>query len=409
MKFSTRIDFSATRNSLDLERARRVREGLPIFDLSQSNPTKTGLFFPPELLAGALGSRANSSYRPDPRGLSDARLAIASVLAGERKSGKSVSAIDPAHLLLCASTSEAYSYLFKLLCDPGDAILVPRPGYPLFDHLAALESVRAVGYRLDYRHPAGWSIDLEALEESLEQQDAELASGRRIKAIVLINPNNPTGSYIHEKEAAAIIEFCRRHDLALIADEVFHGYALEPRADRVSFLGLEEVPTFTLDGFSKRLCLPQAKLGWIHVSGPSGTVEASMGALEMISDTFLSAGSPVMNAAGTLLAESASIAAQVRSRMREVLSIYRSILEGEGSAHRILACEGGWTALVQSPAYEREERLALDLLREEGIFVYPGYFFDMEREAHFAFSLILEPEEAAKAAVRYKAFFDRFK
>jgi aspartate/methionine/tyrosine aminotransferase len=409
MKFSTRIDFSASRNSLDLERARRVREGLPIIDLSQSNPTKTGLFFPPEILAGALGARANSSYRPDPRGLTEARLAIASVLAAERKPGTAASAIDPAHLLLCASTSEAYSYLFKLLCDPGDAVLVPRPGYPLFDHLAALESVRAIGYRLDYRHPAGWSIDLEALKDSLERQEAELASGRRIKAIVLINPNNPTGSYIHEKEAAALIELCRRHDLALIADEVFHGYAVEPKADRVSFLGLEEVPTFTLDGFSKRLCLPQAKLGWIHASGPSGTVESSMGALEIISDTFLSAGTPVMNAAGALLAEGPTITAQVLSRMRDVLSVYRGILEGKDSPHRILACEGGWTALVQSPAYEREESLALDLLREEGIFVYPGYFFDMEREAHFAFSLILEPQEAEKAASRYRAFFDRYK
>lgn len=409
MKFSTRIDFSASRNCLDLERARRVREGLPIFDLSQSNPTKTGLLFSPETLVEAFASTSNSRYMPDPRGLADAREAIASLLVAEAKVRDANVGIDPAHLLLCASTSEAYSCLFKLLCDPGDAVLVPRPGYPLFEHLAALESVQAIGYRLEYRHPAGWSIDIEALEDSLAQQAASCAPGRRIKAIVLINPNNPTGSYVHAQELSAIVGLCRRHDLALIADEVFHGYGLEPGTERISCLGLDAVPTFTLDGFSKRLCLPQAKLGWIHASGPSGSADASIAALELISDTFLSAGTPVMNAARSLLAAGPALADKVRARMREVLAVYREILEGENSPHRILACEGGWTVLVQSPAYEREESLALGLLRDEGIFVHPGYFFDMEREAFFAFSLILEPQEARMAAERYRAFFDRYK
>jgi len=397
MKFSKRIDFSAARNDLELERSERRRLGLPVFDLSQSNPTKTGFAHQSSELALALSSEENRLYSPDPRGLARGRADIASHLS---LSGKSV---DANHLLLCASTSEAYSYLFKFLCDPGESVLVPRPGYPLFDHLAALESVRALGYRLEYRHPCGWSIDLSSLREILEGPD-----GASVKAIVLINPNNPTGSYLHETELAAIIELCRCHSLAIISDEVFHGYELEPREGRVSLRGREDVLTFVLDGLSKRLCLPQMKLGWISVSGPEEEVESAIGALDLISDAFLSAGTPIMNAVGKLLSRENETVSAVRERMRSVYGIYREILEYEGSPHRVLACEGGWTALVQSPRFACEEELARGLLRDEGIYVHPGFFFDMEKEAYFAFSLIIDPEEARLAAVKYRAYFDRF-
>jgi aspartate/methionine/tyrosine aminotransferase len=311
--------------------------------------------------------------------------------------------IDENRLILCASTSEAYSYLFKLLCDPGDAVLVPRPGYPLFEQLASLESVKALGYRLEYSHPSGWSIDIQSIRSAFEGPD-----GKRIKALVLINPNNPTGSYLREEELGPVVELCREYSLALIADEVFYGFDLEPRKGRVSLLGNDKMLTFTLDGLSKRLCLPQMKLGWIYISGPEAEAAHAAAALELISDTFLSAGAPVMNAVGGLLAREDEIRGAMRSRMAEVMGIYREIIGFQGSPHRILACEGGWTALVQSPRFAGEEELARGLLREEGIYVHPGFFFDMENEAYFAFSLILRPEDARSAAVKYRAFFDRF-
>jgi alanine-synthesizing transaminase len=397
MRFSGRIDFSAETNELDRERSERRRLGAPILDLSQSNPTRTGLIFPAALASKALSSAENSSYCPDPRGLPAARAAIAAHLSATGP------AAEESRLLLCASTSEAYSYLFKLLCDPGEAVLVPRPGYPLFDHLAALESVRAVGYRLEYEHPWGWSIDLSGLSALLESPE-----NSAIKAIVLINPNNPTGSYVRAAELDSILALCARHSIAIIADEVFFDYQLDPASVPVSLRGASDIPIFTLDGLSKRLCLPQMKLGWIHVGGPEREARRALSALELISDNFLSAGAPIMNAVGELLAAEAEIQAAVNTRMKTVMGIYREILCGDGSSHRLLRCGGGWTALVSSPRFASEDELARGLLREEGLFVHPGYFFDMEKEAHFAFSLILRPEEAREAALKYRDFFARF-
>jgi len=397
MNFSKRIDFFADRNRLDLERGQHLRSGLPLFDLSQSNPTMTGLTHTTEELEEAFANGRNVIYSPDPKGIFQSRTEIAHHL---EHSGLSV---DPDGLFLCASTSEAYSYLFKLLCDPGDAVLVPKPGYPLFDHLAALESVDAVGYRLEYDHPLGWSIDIASMEKILEAQ-----GGERVKAIVLINPNNPTGSYVHSSELRAILELCHRHSIALISDEVFFGFPLEPRAEPISLLGNSEVLTFVLDGLSKRLCLPQLKLGWISVSGPDEQVSKAKSALEIISDTFLSAGTPIMNAAGLLLRNEETIRLQTLERMKEVLGIYREALVYEGSPHRILACEGGWTMLVQSPRFAGEEELARGLIQEMGIYIQPGYFFDMEKEAYFAFSLIVKPEEARRAVRKYREYFERY-
>ena len=398
MGFSKRIDFSAVRNTLDLERGERLRRGLPLLDLSQTNPTTTGLGHSAEELNAALADDGNVAYLPDPKGLARARSEIARHV--EEGSGLTV---DPAKMILCASTSEAYSYLFKLLCDPGEAVLVPKPGYPLFDHLAALESVEAQGYRLEYHHPGGWSIDIASMEKILDAP-----GGKRVKAIVLINPNNPTGSYVQAQEADAVLELCRRHSLALISDEVFFGYPLEPRADPASLIGKGRVLTFVLDGLSKRLCLPQMKLGWICVSGPEEQASRAVGALELISDAFLSAGTPIMNAAGSLLRAEGDIRLPVIERMKEVMGIYRETLAFDGSPHRILACEGGWTALVQSPRFATEEELARGLIREKGLYVQPGYFFDMEKEAFFAFSLILRPEDARLAALAYRDYFGRF-
>ncbi len=393
MELSGRLEFKARRNQLETVLQEKKLSGESVFDLSQSNPTRTGLIHESGRLAHALANEANALYDPNPKGLLAAREAI--VRNSQNRDRLSVD-----RTVICASTSEAYSHVFKLLCNPGDAVLVPRPGYPLFDHLAALEAVQAIPYRLEYEHPHGWSIDLASIRSVLEGP-----SGTNMKAIVLINPNNPTGSYVDTWEVDAITDLCMRHSIAIIADEVFLGYTLDGKAEPHSLAGEDRVLTFTLDGFSKRLCLPQIKLAWVYVSGPR--CDEAVEALELISDTYLSAGAPAMNAAPALFALEPPMSERVRTRMKQVMDVYSSVLCGKGSPHRILSCQGGWTALVQSPRFLSEEEIALGLLRESGLHVHPGYFFDMESEAFFAFSLIIEPESALAAAKKYLAYFDK--
>lgn len=415
MRFSTRTDFFADRNRLEIERQKLLRlareGGRRLFEMSESNPSRVGLGPDPNILAQAFSDPGNCVYEPSPRGLAKARRAVAERLesiarneGGMKRGFGGASPVEPESLVLCASTSEAYSYLFKILGDPGDAVLVPKPGYPLFDHLAALESLVPLGYPLEYGAGTGWRIDLDRLSGMLADDRAG-----RIRAIVLINPNNPTGSYVGNEEGREVARLCDRHGIALIADEVFHPYRLEAGAGISSFYGFEEVLTFVLDGFSKRLCLPQAKLGWISVSGPEKEKERALLALDLAADTFLSAGTPVMNAAGALLAQEPSVEAKVLDRCKVNLAAYRGILEYPGSPHRVLRCEGGWTALVRSPRFDSEEELCLELLRRKGLSVQPGHFFDMEQEAHFAFSLILRPEDARWAAQEYADFFEQYR
>jgi hypothetical protein len=397
MNFSTRTDFFTEKNALSLEKRKHLEAGKQVIDLSESNPTRAGIVLGEERIREAFDVAANGLYEPNPRGLPKARIDIAKRLMQQKKR------VDPETLFLTASTSEAYSYIFKLLCSPGDSILVPKPGYPLFDHLATLESVHPIGYRLEYNHPFGWCIDIESIKNAIES-----GQGRRIKAIVLINPNNPTGSYVKQGELDKIINICMHNDLAIISDEVFHGFSVAPHIDAPSLYGLEAVLTFTLDGFSKRLCLPQMKLGWISLSGPGRLVAKAVEGLEIICDTFLSAGTPVMNASGMLLEAEDGVLSTVRDRMQKNLATYSEVLEYSSSPHRVLTCEGGWTALIQSPGFASEETLALELLRKEGIYVQPGHYFDMDREAFFAFSLILEPSIARHAALGYDKFFREF-
>jgi aspartate/methionine/tyrosine aminotransferase len=391
MSFSPRSDFGAQPNLLAKLKARKLALGERILDMSASNPTVLGLLHDPEVLASAFSSPSNIRYEPDPRGLVRAREAVAEATGA-----------DPSSLFLCASTSEAYGWLFKLLCEPGEAVLVPRPGYPLFDHLAGLEGVRALGYPQEYAHPRGWSIDLDELRCILDSPE-----GGKVRAVVLINPNNPTGAYVQEAEREALLEICERHGLALVVDEVFFGFPLEARQGRASFLGESRVPCFVLDGLSKRLCLPQAKLGWISVSGPENAVAEALARLDIIADAYLSAGTPVMNALPELFVLEGGMKASVLGRMESAMSAYREVLEYRDSPHRVLRCEGGWTALVESPRLADEEELALELLEQENVYAHPGYFFDMEREPHFAFSLILDDEAAREGASRYRALFDR--
>jgi Aspartate/tyrosine/aromatic aminotransferase len=281
-------------------------------------------------------------------------------------------------------------------------VLIPKPGYPLFEHLAALEHVRTLAYPLEYAHTSGWHIDTDAIGETLSGVE-----GARIKALVVINPNNPTGSYIRRAERAILLDLCERHGLALISDEVFFDFPLDDLVERESFIGETRVLTFVLDGLSKRLGMPQMKLGWIAASGPEASVAAAKRRLELIADTFLSAGTPIMNALPELLGRESEFIRQMLLRTRANYAQYRAILErSENSPHRVLSCQGGWTALVESPAYLDEERIAQMLLETNGISAQPGYFFDFERGVHFAFSLIIPECDAEACCDEYRAFFD---
>jgi aspartate/methionine/tyrosine aminotransferase len=390
--FSSRIPGSASPNALALALAKRRALGLPILNMVESNPTRVGFERPASAFLEPLARAEDLDYAPEPRGLKRPREALAAYLSARG------AAIRPGELFLCASTSEAYGWLFKLLCEPGDAVLVPKPGYPLFDYLAGLECVEARPYPLDYAHPRGWLIDLDAMEAALRRG--------RVKAIVLINPNNPTGSYVGEAERRAVLDLAGRYGAALIVDEVFLGFPVESGGG-FSFRGENSVLCFVLDGLSKLLGLPQMKLGWISVSGPQGPVAEAEGRLEIIADTYLSAGTPVMNALPSYLAEAPAFAMTAGERIRANLASLRSILEDRESPHRVLRCDGGWTALVEAPRIDSEEELALALLAEEGLALHPGYYFDMASEAYFAVSLILRPAELEEGARRYRSFFDR--
>jgi len=390
--FSRRIPVSREPNALGRAFSEARASGRRVINLAESNPTRVGAALPAERVLPALARPAALSYEPDPRGLSAARSAVASWYASEG------CPVDPRDLFLAASTSEAYGWLFKLLADPGDSVLVPKPGYPLFEYLAGLEGVEAVPYPLEYLHPAGWSIDLDALESALKT--------RRPKAVVLIHPNNPTGSYIGRRERSRVLDLCGESGAVVIADEVFLPYPLEDPAEP-SFAGESEVPCFVLNGFSKLLGLPQMKLGWIVLAGPARYREEAAGRLEIIADTYLSTGAPILNAAGDLLPLAPGFVEGLRGRLAENLGFLRGSLEGEGSPYRVLRCSGGWTAVLELPRILPEEELALGLLREEGIFVHPGYFFDFPREAFLALSLLPRTEDFREGAGRLRAYLDR--
>ena len=401
--FSRRLPWPVRPNALSRTRAQLLAEGRDLLDWSDSNPRHA---LPLEGL-GAMdlallfSEEANQGYEPDPRGLLRAREALALRSAGRRPTSGARRDLDPDRYFLTASTSEAYGWLFKLLCDPGDAILVPSPGYPLFEYLAGLEGVDALPWRLEYLHPHGWCVDFESIEEGLRAGREGRAP--RVRAIVLINPNNPTGSYIARDERERIVSIAEREGLALIVDEVFFDFAVEG-AGR-SFEGEDSVLTFVLDGLSKGSGLPQLKLGWIGASGPSLLFEEAMERLEIIADSYLSAGTPVMNALPALLKATPAFSEALRRRLAANLAALRRGLEGPSSPHRVYRCEGGWTALIESPRYFDEEETALRLLREAGLWVQPGHFFDMEKESVFAASLILPEARFADGIRRYAAWF----
>jgi hypothetical protein len=380
--FSSRTRWDLRRNRLTALIEARRAAGAPIVDLTQSNPTQVGIAYPPGLLR-PLADASALRYEPAAFGLAGAREAVA---ADYRRRGVDVA---PSDVLLTASSSEAYAFLFKLLCDPGQGVLVPRPSYPLFEYLAGLEGVAVGHYPL--RHDGEWHVDLAALAQAF-------TPGTR--AVVVVNPNNPTGSYLKREEAAGIQEIAARHGAAVISDEVFADYAFRPDPRRVSCLaGPSEAMTFCLGGLSKSCGLPQLKLGWIAVSGPPSLRDEALARLELVADTYLSVGTPVQRALPDLLAGGPEVRAAIAARVAGNLDFLRS-RTAPPSPVSLLDPEGGWYAPLRIPATLTEDERIVRLLEDDGLLVHPGYFFDFPHEAYLVVSLLPEPETFGAAVDR---------
>jgi aspartate/methionine/tyrosine aminotransferase len=373
--FSSRLHWGLQPNALArlLEQQRRI--AAPILDLTESNPTRVGLRYPEPGILAAIAKLGSLCYEPVPCGLLSAREAVADYY---QKRGFPMA---PERILLTASTSEAYAYLFKLLAEPGDEILIPRPSYPLFEFLAGLESVSAVSYPLRYH--GGWGLHMEALASAIRT---------KTRALVIVNPNNPTGSFLKRRELDALASLCAQSGLAIISDEVFSDYSLAPDCERVPTLaGENRVLAFCLGGLSKAAGLPQLKLGWIALAGPSALRESALARLELIADTYLSLGTPVQHALPDLLALGGEVRVQIQERTKTNLGFLRGAI-GAASPCTLLEVEGGWYAILQVPRTRSEEQWCLDLLGKDNVLVQPGYFYDLEGEAYLVVSLLPPPE-----------------
>ncbi len=391
--FSDRVPWPDRENRLTQALRRRRAAGDAVIDLTETNPTRVGLDYPDAAIAQAMADPAATRYTPDPRGLVTAREAVCGWLCARGRDA----GVD--RLVLTASTSEAYALLFKILCAPGDSVLVPSPSYPLFDHLARLEGVSAVPYRLDAEH--GWRLDPAALSDALAQ-------ARHPRAVIVVNPNNPTGTALRAEERDALDRFCAARGLAVISDEVFFEHLFAPgvrssaRQDDppVSLAaGRPEALTFILGGLSKSCGLPQLKLGWIATAGPGPLSEEALGRLEFAADSYLSVGTPVQLAAERLLTLGDRIGRQIAERV----GINRNLLFErirEGSPVALEPADGGWSAVLRVPAIRSEEELVLLLLQQDGVLVHPGFFFDFPREAYLVVSLLPPPGEFASGLER---------
>lgn len=374
--FSSRIKWDLSANRLaGLLEAKRAA-GRSVLDLTEANPTRAGLLTTGHELLESFTRPEILTYDPQPRGLQPAREAVRDYYA-ER--GPTTPA-DNIHLT--ASSSEGYSWLFKLLADHGQAVLVPQPSYPLFEFLATLEGVRLIPYQLRYYHHLGWRIDFDSIEEVME---------RDVRAIILVSPNNPTGSFIKHDELAKLNRLCLDRGVALIVDEVFSDYTIDDDPRRVaSMVGNEPTLTFVLSGLSKVLALPQMKLGWIVTSGPRDLVSDAIERLDLIADTFLSVGAPVQHALPNWFTHRTRLQSGILDRVRTNLEFLANHPNLE--PNRLLRYEGGWYATLEIPRYIPEEELILRLLDQDDILIHPGYFFDFEREAFLVLSLLPEPQ-----------------
>ena len=376
--FSARTLHESEPNALTYALRARRKAGLPTLDLTQSNPTVTALPYDEKRLLSALSDPRALRYEPESFGLSSARRAVQAL---QREAGFE---LGLPQILLSSSTSEAYAFLFKLLCDPGDEVLIPRPSYPLFEHLAALEQVSVVNYALGY--DGAWHIDFDSLRRGLSS---------RTRAIVVVSPNNPTGSFLKRDELAALSSF----GLPLISDEVFASFPLGADARRAqSVLEAEGVLCFALGGLSKLCALPQLKLAWTSIAGPREQLAQALPRLELIADTFLSPNTPVQWGLPEILATRAPVQRALQTRIRQNLAQLASALRG--SAASSLFLEGGWYATLRLPALCSEAEWVLGLLERDGVLTQPGFFYDFLDGAHLVLSLITDEATFALGVAR---------
>jgi hypothetical protein len=384
--FSHRVPADHSTNRLSAAIEERRGRGAHILDLTESNPTRCGFQLDDAALLRALANPSALLYEPHPQGLDSAREAVSRYYA---QIGFEV---DPQTLFLTTGTSEAYTQLFKLLADPGEEILVPTPGYPLLDVLTALEAVRLAHYPLVYKKPGGWAIDCEGLRASIST---------KTRAIVVVSPNNPTGSYLKPGELEECNALCRDFGLALIVDEVFSDYGPTggQQSSRVRTAASNEgALTFTLNGFSKLVGLPQLKLGWIRVSGPPHLAGQARERLAYVSDAFLSVSAAVQHAATEVFRQRLPMQNQINQRLQDNSLALQECLCGLGGC-TILDREGGWYAIVQIAQDISDEDLAVGLLRDDGVLVHPGYFYDFPDGSHLVLSL-LPPTTEFREGVR---------
>jgi alanine-synthesizing transaminase len=372
--FSHRTDWKLTPNRLTEAQRELLAAGRDMLDLTISNPTRAELHYEAETILQALVNPGAMDYDPQSKGLRSAREAVAGYY--RKQHGE----IDPESIVLTTSTSEGYSYVLRLLCNAGDEILVPKPSYPLFEFLADLQDVKLVPYPLLYDH--GWQIDFPSLYKAVSH---------RTRAVVVVHPNNPTGSFVSDEERSALNNFCREYNLAVIADEVFLDYALDGVA-RATFATGQDVLTFTLSGLSKISGLPQMKLAWIVTSGPGGAVAAALARLEVIADTYLSMNAPIQLAAPVFLEQRHSIQALLLDRVRANLSELDRGLARQKSCSR-LELGGGWYAVLRVPVTQSDEELAIEILRKLSVLVHPGHFYDFSSDGYLIISLIVPPQD----------------
>ena len=375
--FSDRTNWDLQPNRLSQALARHRAAGKPLLDLTASNPTTVGFHYDARAFKRALSRAAAHPYEPDAKGLLTARRAVAAYYAPR---GTKIPVDD---IILTTSTSEAYSFVFRTLCNPGDEILVPAPSYPLFSYLADIQDVRLVRYPLLYDH--GWQLDFHALEQ---------ATTPRTRAIIVVNPNNPTGHFCKLAEIAKLNGICSTRRLALIADEVFLDFALQSKKPP-SFAANPSVLTFTMSGLSKISGLPQIKAAWLITSGPEQLKTQALARLEVIADTFLSMNAPVQWAIPEFLKQRRGFQAQLMSRVQKNLAELDRQLSAPKSCTR-LALEGGWYAVLRVPATRSDEDLAIELLATKGIYVHPGHFYDFPGDGYLVASLITPEKEFKK-------------
>ncbi|HEY6373483.1 MAG TPA: pyridoxal phosphate-dependent aminotransferase [Candidatus Sulfotelmatobacter sp.] len=401
--FSDRTNWRLAQNRFTVALEEVRARGARVFDLTVSNPTRAGLHYDERAILGVLASPRALDYDPQSKGLLPAREAV----VGYYRSKHGIRDLDAEQIVLTTSTSEGYSFVFRLLCNAGDELLVPKPSYPLFEFLADLQDVKLVPYPLIYDH--GWQMDFPSLEKAVTE---------RTRGVVVVHPNNPTGSYVKAGEVGMLNSFCREHGLAVIVDEVFLDYGLEfandgregntrslhapmdrnspihrlGRDDRElethpSFVGNREVLTFTLSGLSKVAALPQMKVAWVVTSGPQELAVAAMGRLEVIADTYLSMNAPMQWAVPALLEQREHMQRQLLERVERNLGELDRQLAGQKACQR-LEVEGGWYSVLRVPVTRSDEELAIELLREKAVVVHPGHFFDFPSDGHLVLSLI---------------------